>query len=144
MRRAAGTTSSPLLAESEHFSARIAFEPSTMTERPPVSRFVLVAAPALVLFGYGCVIVMNYWPYFNAQLQLRSHDLAGLPEDVVGFGFWMCWPLIALLFALALISALAVIGHRVRAASILVSTFTVLSVVDYYLYERLVEALLRG
>ena len=118
--------------------------PSTMTERLSVSRFALVAAPAVVLLGYGCFMVMNYWPYLNAQLELRSQDLAGLPEDVVGFGFWMWWPLIALLFVMALISALAAIEHRVRAASILASTFTVLSVVDYYLYERLVEALLRG
>ena len=49
-----------------------------------------------------------------------------------------------MLFAFALISALAATGHRVRAATILVSVFTLLSVVDHYLYGRLVEALLRG
>jgi hypothetical protein len=87
---------------------------------------------------------MSSWPYLNAHLQLRSHDLAGLPEDVVGFGFWMWWPLVALLFVLALISGLTAMERRLRAATILVSTFTLLSVVDYYLYERLVEALLRG
>ena len=115
-----------------------------MIERLSVSRFAFVAAPALVLLGYGWLIVRNYWPYLNAQLQLRSPDLAGLPEDVIGFGFWMWWPLIALLFTIALTGALAAAERRVRAAVILVGTFTLLSGVDYYLYGRLVEALLRG
>jgi hypothetical protein len=115
-----------------------------MTERPSVSRFAFLAAPALVLLAYGWFIVTNYWPYLHEQLELRSHDLAALPEDVLGFGFWMWWPLIVMLFAFALISALAVTEHRIRAATFLVSIFTLLSVVDHYLYGRLVEALLRG
>jgi len=103
-----------------------------------------VALPALVLLGYGWFIRMNYWPYLDAQLQLRSPDLAGLPEDVIGFGFWMWWPFIALLFTFALTSALSAVERRGRLAAILVSAFALLSAVDYYLCERLIEALLRG
>lgn len=66
-----------------------------------------VALPALVLLGYGWFIRINYWPYLDAQLQFISPDLAGLPEDVIGFGFWMWWPFIALLFTFALTSALS-------------------------------------
>lgn len=115
-----------------------------MIEKPSVSRVLLVALPAIVLVGYGLFIVMTYSPYLNWQLQLRSPELAGLPEDVIGFGFWMWWPLVALSFAFALTSALAAIERRGRIATILVSVFIVMSVADYYLHERLVEALLRG
>ena len=115
-----------------------------MIEKPSISRVIFVALPTVVLLGYGWFVVTTYSPYLNWQLQLRSPDLAGLPEDVVGFGFWMWWPPIALLFAFALTSALATIERRARLAIILVSAFAVLSVADYYLHERLVEALLRG
>jgi hypothetical protein len=115
-----------------------------MIHKDSISRHAFVALPVLVLLGYGWFIVITYWPYLNAQLQLRSPDLAGLPEDVIGFGFWMWWPFIALLFTLALALALAAIERRGRVATILVSAFALLSVGDHYLCERLVEALLRG
>lgn len=108
------------------------------------SRAILTALPALVLLGYSGFIVMSYWPYLNAQLELRSAELAGLPEDVVGFGFWMWWPLVALLFVFALVSAMTVIERRARIVTIFVSAFVLLSVTDYFLHERLVQALLRG
>ena len=90
------------------------------------------------------LVRMNYWPYLDAQLQLRSPDLAGVPEDVIGLGFWMWWPCIALLFTFALTSALSAAERRGRLAAILVSAFALLSAIDYYLCERLIEALLRG
>jgi hypothetical protein len=91
-----------------------------------------VALPALVLLGYGWFIRTNYWPYLDARLRLRSPDLAELPEDVIGFGFWMWWPFIALLFTFTLTSALSSVERRGRLAAILVSAFALLSAVDYY------------
>ena len=132
------------MAESERFSAKIALDNLAVIPKDSVYSHALVALPVLVLLGYGGFIIWNYWPYLNAQLQLRSPELANLPEDVIGFGFRMWWPFIALLFTFALALALAAIARRGRVATTCVSAFTLLSVSDYYLCERLVEALLRG
>src|SRR5687767_15427967 len=94
-----------------------------MMHRALMPSNVFLALPALVLIGYGWFIRMNYWPYLDAQLRLRSPDLAGLPEDVIGFGFWMWWPCVALLFTFALTSALSAAERRGRLAAILVSAF---------------------
>jgi hypothetical protein len=56
---------------------------------------------------HSCCSATLVHSYLDAQLQLISPDLAGLPEDVIGFGFWMWWPFIALLFTFALTSALS-------------------------------------
>jgi hypothetical protein len=61
----------------------------------PASRVVVLALPALVLVGYGYFVVATYWPYLDWNFRLRSPALAGLPEDVIGFGFWMWWPFFA-------------------------------------------------
>ena len=74
-----------------------------MFEKHHVYSVAFVALPAALLLAYGAFIVMTYWSYFNLQLQLRSPDPAGLPEDVVGFGFWMWWPFIALVFVFTLV-----------------------------------------
>jgi hypothetical protein len=113
-----------------------------MGNRYSVSRIAFLALPAVVLFGYACFIVTTYWPYLDRNLRLRSPDLAGLLEDVIGFGFWMWWPLVTVLFAASLAVGLSAMHRRLYAAVLLVGVFVLLSVCDYLLCHRLVQELI--
>jgi hypothetical protein len=106
------------------------------------SRVAVLALPALVLVGYGYFIVATYLPYLDRNFRLRSPELAGLPEDVIGFGFWMWWPFFAVFFAASVVIWLSVMQRRLRGAIPLVSVFVLLSVSDYLLCERLVQELI--
>jgi hypothetical protein len=97
-----------------------------------------------VLLGYGWFMVTTYGPYLDWNLRLRSPDLAGLPEDVIGYGFWMWWPFVAVLFAFALPVGLSAMQRRLYAAISLLLAFSVLSVSDYFLCQRLVRELISG
>lgn len=103
---------------------------------------ILLALPALVLAGYCWLIGATYSPYLNAHLRLRSPDLAGLPEDVIGYGFWMWWPVIALLFLISLAGALSAIERRLSVAISFLGAFSAISVADYWLCARLVQELI--
>jgi hypothetical protein len=107
------------------------------------SRLVLLALPALVLLGYGWVVVTTYWPYLDWHAQLRSPQLGGLPEDVIGYGFWMWWPFIAVLFVICLAAALFAIKRRLSVGAILLGSFAAISIADYWLCKRLVRELVR-
>jgi hypothetical protein len=100
-----------------------------------------MALPVLVLAAYAYFIVDTYWLYLDLQLQLRSPEFAALPEDVIGFGFWSWWPIIAPLFAGSLLVAVWHVRRWLAAAS-LIAVFVVLGVTDYLLCERLIQALL--
>jgi hypothetical protein len=110
-----------------------------MTKNISAFRMLPLAFLALVLFGYGCFIVTTYRPYLNWHLRLRSPNLAGLPEDIIGFGFWMWWPFVAILFILGLALALAQAQRRLYVAVSFVSAFSVLSLADYFLCQRLIK-----
>ena len=107
------------------------------------SRLAFLAFPILVLLGYGVFIVTTYRPYLGWNLRLRSPDLAGLPEDVIGYGFWMWWPLAGLLLLVSLVVALRGIQRRMSVAASFLCVFAVLSVADYLLCQRLVHELTR-
>jgi hypothetical protein len=94
-----------------------------------------------VLLGYGSFIVTTYWPYLDSNLRLRSPELAGLPEDVIGYGFWMWWPFAALVLLLSLVVALWGVQRRFYAAAAFLSVFAALSIADYLLCQRLVHEL---
>jgi hypothetical protein len=115
-----------------------------MAEQRTPSRVGFLALPALVLFGYGWFIVSTYRPYLDWNLRLRSPDLAGLPEDVLGYGFWMWWPFVTLLFLLSFAMGLSAIQRRMYAAISFLSVFVLLSISDYLLCQRLVRELLRA
>jgi hypothetical protein len=114
-----------------------------MTDKHVSIRLASLALPALVLLGYGWFIATLYRPYLDWNLRLRSPDLAGLPEDVIGWGFWIWWPVMAALFGLALAVTLWAVRRRTCVAISFLSLFAVLSIVDYLLCERLVQELLR-
>jgi len=107
------------------------------------SRLAFVAFPILVLLGYSAFIVATYWPYLDWHLRLRAPELAGLPEDVIGYGFWMWWPLAALLLLVSLFVALWGVQRRICVAVLVLSVFAVLSIADYVLCQRLVHELTR-
>lgn len=77
-----------------------------MDKQSSTSRLAFLAFPILVLLGYAVFIATTYWPYLDWSLRLRSPKLAGLPEDVIGYGFWMWWPLAGLLLLVSLVVAL--------------------------------------
>jgi len=114
-----------------------------MTKQYSTSRLAFLAFPVLVLLGYALFIVTTYWPYFDWHLRLRSPELAGLPEDVIGYGFWMWWPVAALLLFVSIIVALWGIQRRFYVAASLLSVFALLSIADYLLCQRLVHELTR-
>lgn len=116
-----------------------------MMNKHPNPRWVLLTLPGLVLLGYGLFIARMYWPYLNGHLRLRSPALAGLPEDIIGFGFWMWWPLIALLLLLFLALALFLSGtqRRLYVGASFLGIFALLSIADYLLCQRLVQELIR-
>jgi hypothetical protein len=115
-----------------------------MSNQHTEPRLVLLTLPGLVLLGYGLFITRTYWPYLNEHLRLRSPELAGLPEDVIGFGFWMWWPFIALLLLLSLALALFLSGTRRRlyVGTSFLGIFALLSIADYLLCQRLVQELI--
>ena len=115
-----------------------------MTNQRLKPRLALLALPGLVLLGYGLFITRMYWPYLNGHLRLRSPELAGLPEDVIGFGFWMWWPFIALLLLLFLALALFLSGiqRRFYVGTSILGIFALLSLADYLLCQRLVQELI--
>lgn len=115
-----------------------------MTNQHSKPRLVLLALPGLVLLGYGLFITRMYWPYLNGHLRLRSPELASLPEDVIGFGFWMWWPFIALLLSLCLALALFLSSsqRRLYIGISFIGIFALLSIADYLLCQRLVRELL--
>jgi hypothetical protein len=114
-----------------------------MTDQYSAFRVILLALPALVLLGYCWFVVATYGPYLDWHLRLRSPELAGLPEDVIGFGFWMWWPFVTLLFAMSLAGALSAIERRLYVAISFVCVFSLISIADYLLCERLVQELIR-
>ncbi len=113
-----------------------------MADHPARSRMAAVAPAVLVLLGYGWFIATTYRPYLDSHLRLRSPRLAGLPEDVIGYGFWMWWPVVTVLFALSLVAALWAIRRRLHVAAFLLTVFALLSSADYLLCERLVQELI--
>jgi hypothetical protein len=114
-----------------------------MTKHDSISRLAFLAFPVLVLLGYTVFIATTYWPYFDRHLRLRSPELAGLPEDVIGFGFWMWWPFAALLLLVSLVLALRAAQRRFHVAALLLGVFAVLSSADYLLCQRLIHELTR-
>jgi hypothetical protein len=114
-----------------------------MADQDSTSRLVFLAFPALVLLGYCAFIVTTYWPYLDWRLRLRSPELAGLPEDVIGFGFWMWWPFAAVLLFVSLVVALWGIRRRFYVAATVLAVFALLSIADYLLCQKLVHELLR-
>lgn len=105
-------------------------------------RVACLALPPLVLIGYGSFIVTTYRPYLDWNLRLRSPELAGLPEDIIGWGFWMWWPIFAVLFATSVVMALSAMQWRLRGMTVLISAFILLSASDYWLCERLIQELI--
>jgi hypothetical protein len=101
---------------------------SVMAEQYYASRMVLLALPLLVLLGYGWFIITTYWPYLDLHAQLRSSQLAGLPENVIGYGFWMWWPFVVMLFAMSLAGALSVIERRLYVAALFLGVFAAISI----------------
>ena len=114
-----------------------------MAKQYPISSLAFLSFPLLVLAGYASFIVMTYWPYFDRHLRLRSPELAGLPEDVIGFGFWMWWPFAAVLVVVSVVVALLGIQRRLYLAVSLLSVFALLSIADYWLCQRLIQELTR-
>lgn len=114
-----------------------------MSEQHSAYRIVLLALPALVLLGYGWFIIATYWPYLNWHAQLRSPQLAALPEDVIGYGFWMWWPFVAMLFAMSLAGTLSAIERRLYVTALFLCAFSAMSFADYLLCKRLVRELIR-
>ena len=114
-----------------------------MAGQRSASRIVLLALPALVLLSYGWFIITTYWPYLDWHAQLRSPELAGLPEDIIGYGFWMWWPFIAILFVASLAAALSAIERWLYIAAPFLGLFAAISIADYLLCNRLVRELVR-
>jgi len=114
-----------------------------MAEHHTASRVVLLTLPGLVLVGYGWFVVTTYLPYLNWHAQLRSPQLGGLPEDVIGYGFWMWWPFLAMLFAISLAGALSAVERRLFVGGMLLASFAAISIADYLLCKRLVSELIR-
>jgi hypothetical protein len=114
-----------------------------MTKHSSISRLAFLAFPVLVLLGYVAFIVTTYWRYLDWHLRLRSPELVGLPEDVIGYGFWMWWPFVALLLVLSLLLALWRMERKVFTTVFLLSVFGALSIADYLLCQRLVHELTR-
>lgn len=114
-----------------------------MDEHYSASRIVLLAFPPLVLLGYGWFVVTTYWPYLDWHAQLRSPQLGGLPEDVIGYGFWMWWPFLAMIFAISFAGALSAVERRLSVGAILLGSFATISIADYLLCKRLVRELIR-
>jgi hypothetical protein len=112
--------------------------------QPSTSRILFLTLPALVLLGYNWFIVTTYAPYLDWHARLRSPQLAGLPEDAIGYGFSMWWPFVAGLFVISIAAALPAFGRRLYVAAPFIGLFAAISIADYLLCKRLVQELIRA
>jgi hypothetical protein len=96
-------------------------------------RFLLLLLPVVVL-GVYVRFIADYMRYLDKDLRLIPPSTPGVPEDILGFGFWFTWPIFLALLLGACASVYRTVGQR-RAYYLLIGIgFAALSVVDFYLY----------
>lgn len=90
--------------------------------------------PFIVLVAYG-IFVVGYTRYLDGHLKYKRPLIPAAPEDVLGFGFWVPWLIVATWFSTACILSYH-FGSQRRSSywALLLCAFGLLSVLDFYLY----------
>jgi len=103
-----------------------------------------VSAPAWVgLVGYGLTILIHYSAVLDRHLVYKQPAVDAAVEDVIGYGFWPTWAVMACVM-LALLALSHALGARQwRSKVTILAIFIILSAGDYFLYAELTSQLLR-
>jgi hypothetical protein len=100
--------------------------------------------PLIVLIAYG-ILVSSYRHHLDGNLKYIRPPIPAAPEDVLGFGFWVPWFIVAAWFLIACILSYQFgLQRRTSYWSLLLSAFGLLSVLDFYLYGALERQVLSG
>lgn len=97
--------------------------------------------PWAVLILYGRLIYSEYSTKLDRNLIYHSPTSGFAVEDALGFGFWPTWFIMLILVVIA--NALAYfLGMKRYIIIVIFIVFTVLSAIDYYLYNMLAAQIL--
>ena len=98
--------------------------------------------PFLVLVAYT-FLVADYRRNFDGNLRYIAPQFPAAPEDILGFGFWATWLVVAAWFVLACFLSYRFGMERKAWYWVpLLALFFLLSVVDFYLYGALARQVL--
>lgn len=89
--------------------------------------------PWVGLIFYGAGIYGYYSRWLDGGWRFKRPTIGFAVEDVLGFGFWPTWSIIAVLMAVILTLAYWA-GLRRYLMLLIVLAFATLSVADYFLY----------
>jgi hypothetical protein len=106
-------------------------------DHDPLTASALSFAPWLVLVGYAWLMFESYSDKLDLHLKYREPSVPAAPEDVLGFGFWLPWMIIATFFAFALAIAVVARKRKMYFAMFVGSIFLLLSAADLFLYRTL-------
>jgi hypothetical protein len=100
--------------------------------------------PVVVLLIYG-ILIADYRRHLDGSLRYIRPNLPAAPEDVLVFGFWVPWLLVAFWFGIACVLSYR-LGAQRRAGYwlLLLSTFSLLSVLDFYFFGVLERQVVGG
>ena len=100
--------------------------------------------PLVVLVAY-VVLIGSYHRYLDSSLTYIRPPIPAAPEDILGFGFWVPWLIVAVWFAIAcLLSFRFASQRRVSYWVPIFCAFSLLSVTDFYLFGVLERQVLAG
>jgi len=100
--------------------------------------------PFLVLVAYACLIA-GYHRYLDSGLNYVRPQMPAAPEDILGFGFWIPWLIVAVWLAMAcLLSYRLGLQRRVWYWLPLLCGFGFLSIIDFCLFVVLERQVLAG
>lgn len=100
--------------------------------------------PVVVLIAYGRLIA-DYVRHLDSSLKYVKPEMPSAPEDILGFGFWVMWSVFAIWFVSARSLSFRFEAQRkVGFWSALLFIFSVLSLVDFFLYNTLENQVLSG
>jgi hypothetical protein len=100
--------------------------------------------PVLVLVVYG-ILISGYRRYLGPGLKFIRPNLPAAPEDILVFGFWVPWLLVALWFGVACtLSYRLGVQRKATYWAPMLCGFVLLSILDFYLYGVLERQVIVG
>jgi hypothetical protein len=93
--------------------------------------------PFAVVIAYA-VLMSDYRRYLDSHLEYIAPPIPAAPEDILGFGFWVPWLIVALWFVVACtLSYQLGSQHKLAYWLPLLCIFGILSIADFWLYSVL-------
>jgi hypothetical protein len=114
---------------------RLACDQDEMEMRQ-IGRLLLLGLPYLV-FGIYADLLLDYSKYLDRNLRYMPSAVAGVPEDILGLGFWFTWSIFLAFFLTACAIVYKTTTRKRTYFAVVALCFAVLSIIDYWLYDAL-------